>query len=361
MAALQQKKGAPGKSPSGQANPWKGGRHVETYKKFAVQNWSIATGCARNKGMATIDHVEVARLMKAETGMTFTVRQLQSKADNLRKKSRSNKVPWYVATQQQVEEAGGTWVDPMEESEHAVAKRKRGGRSANDVHMEKNNGETLREKAEAACQEANGVSLYERSKVTCKGSFGVSLGARKEENCQKKNGMSVSARGKVTCRKSFGMTKFQRAKVTCRKSFGMTPSARGGLKARLRRIEQQVETERREAAEIGEWCDFLDTQRQHQISSSSSSSSISSSSSSSSSSTSPIARFGPPPPGDDGRPPAFKKARAKKAKKVQQRAREDSEQQEFCKTLDKWMAARGPVKVTNKKRKPPIGPYRLHR
>ena len=73
--------------------------------------------------------------MKAETGMTFTVKQLKNKAGSLRMKSRSNPVPWYVATQQQVEEAGGTWVDPMRESKHAVAKRKRGGRSANEVHM----------------------------------------------------------------------------------------------------------------------------------------------------------------------------------------------------------------------------------
>jgi hypothetical protein len=128
--------------------------HVEKFKKHLSHHSSIKTK-GKGTGMPEFHWEAIEKAMRTSCPeTTYSRTQMKNKKQSLSKNTRDQKA-WDPWTQQQVEDAGGTWKEPNRQSNHAALRANHEGKTENAIHMEKNNGQTVGEKREAAYRAVN--------------------------------------------------------------------------------------------------------------------------------------------------------------------------------------------------------------
>jgi hypothetical protein len=133
------------------ADPWKEDGVEDGYKEILRNNCVIPKGAmARIRDWAAVLREMTTRFPAHKTA--FSVNSLQKKKSRLATRSERSE-PWDVATQEEVEKAGGTWKEPNRKSNHVVHKEKHDGKGENAVFAENNNGASLHERNEGRFKE----------------------------------------------------------------------------------------------------------------------------------------------------------------------------------------------------------------
>ena len=125
--------------------------HVEKFKKTLSDNSSTKMK-RQGKGVPEFHWEAIEKAMRTSCPeQTYSRKQMKDKINSLSKNTRDQKA-WDPWTQEQVEEAGGTWKEPNRLSNHARLRENNEGKTENQIHMEKNNGQTVKEKKEVVGQ-----------------------------------------------------------------------------------------------------------------------------------------------------------------------------------------------------------------